>query len=53
MDISKLSCEELDDILARTEYAERGVTLGAAAARDQDLRRAAQDELARRMGLCD
>ena len=41
--------EQLDDIIERTEYAESGVTIGEAAAADQDLRRAAQAELASRM----
>ncbi len=47
--IKTATVEELDDILERTEYAEHGVALWGAAA-DQDLRRAAQAELARRDG---
>jgi len=46
------STEELDAILERTEYCESGVALGGAA-EDQDLRRAAQKELASRMGYDD
>jgi len=45
------SVDQLDAIVARTEYAESGVAIGEAAAKDQDLRRAAQREIARRMGL--
>lgn len=50
--ISTATMDQLDDIIERTEYAEVGVAIGQAAADDQDLRRAAQRELARRMGLC-
>lgn len=50
--VCKASAEQLDDILERTEYADAGVALGEAAA-DQDLRRAAQREIARRMGYDD
>ncbi len=49
-DIRKLSVEELDDILERTEYAEQGVAIGVGAQKDQDLRRLAQRELERRYG---
>ena len=45
--IKSATADELDDILERTEYAEHGVALGVAV-EDQALRRAAQDELARR-----
>ena len=45
------SMEDLDDIIERTEYAENGVAIGEAARADQDLRRAAQRELADRMGM--
>lgn len=48
--IKTATAEQLDDIIERTEYAEAGVALGDAAA-DQDLRRAAQREIDRRMGL--
>ena len=48
--IKTATADQLDDILERTEYAEVGVALGDRAAADQDLRRAAQKELARRMG---
>lgn len=44
------TAEQLDEIIERTEYAEAGVALGDAAA-DQDLRRAAQREIDRRMGI--
>ena len=47
--IKSATAEQLDDILEATEYTEHGVALGGAAA-DQDLRRAAQAELARRYG---
>lgn len=50
--IKAATMEQLDDIIERTEYAETGVAPGAAA-EDQDLRRAAQRELARRMGYVD
>lgn len=50
--LSLLSGEELDLIIERTEYADAGVAIGADAARDQDLRRAAQAEIARRCGHC-
>ena len=43
--------DQLDDILRRTAYAEHGVAIGEGAAEDQDLRRAAQRELGRRMGF--
>lgn len=42
--------EELDDILERTAYADKGVAIGESASTDQDLRRAAQKEIARRFG---
>ena len=48
-DIKALTADELDAIIMKTEYAENGVAVGDAAAADQDLRRAAQRELARRM----
>ena len=48
--IKTASMEQLDEIIERTEYAEAGVAIGEAAA-DQDLRRAAQREMDRRMGL--
>ena len=48
--IATATMGQLDDIIQRTEYADRGVAVGEAAA-DQDLRRAAQQELARRMGF--
>lgn len=51
-DLRKATIDQLDDIIAETEYCEHGVALGAAAA-DQDLRRAAQAEVARRFGLDD
>ena len=47
--IKSATAEQLNNILERTEYAESGVALWDAAA-DQDLRRAAQAELARRYG---
>ena len=50
--IKAATMEQLDDIIERTEYAETGVAPGAAA-EDQDLRRAAQRELARRIGYDD
>lgn len=46
--VRKSSADQLDLIMDRTEYAESGVALGDAAA-DQDLRRAAQAEIARRI----
>ena len=49
--IKTASMEQLDDIMDRTDYAENGVAVGAGAAEDQDLRRAAQRELDRRMGM--
>jgi len=49
--IKTATMEQLDDIMERTEYAESGVTIGEGAAADQDLRRAAQRELERRMGM--
>lgn len=51
-DIKTLTADQLDAIIMETEYAENGVAIGDAAAADQDLRRAAQRELARRMGHC-
>lgn len=51
--VRKANAEQLDDILERTEYAETGVAIGDAAAWDQDLRRAAQREIGRRMGFDD
>lgn len=48
--IRMVTDDDLDDILERTEYAENGVAIGDAAKKDQDLRRAAQKELNRRMG---
>lgn len=50
--IRTATTEQLDDIIERTEYAEVSVAIGQGAADDQDLRRAAQRELAHRMGLC-
>lgn len=49
--IKTATFEQLDDIIERTEYAEVGVAVCEAAAEDQELRRAAQRELSRRMGL--
>ncbi len=46
--IRTATADQLDDIIERTEYAAKGVTLGDDAAKDQDLRRAAKKELARR-----
>lgn len=51
--IRTATAEQLDDILERTEYAESGVAIGDDAAKDQDLRRAAQKEIARRAGFDD
>ena len=48
-DIKTATADELDDIIEATEYAEHGVALGEAA-KDQDLLRAAQAEIARRYG---
>lgn len=47
--IHTATADQLDDIMERTEYAESGVAIGKEAASDQDLRRAAQAELGRRM----
>ena len=47
--IKTATADELDDIIEDTEYTEHGVALGDAAT-DQDLRRAAQAEIARRYG---
>ena len=47
--IRAATCEQIDEILAATEYADKGVALGDAAAADQDLRRAARKELNRRV----
>lgn len=44
------TAEQLDDAIERTAYCEHGVALGEAA-NDKLLRRAAQHELDRRMGL--
>lgn len=46
------SMDELDEIIRRTEYCESGVALGDAG-EDQDLRRAAQNEIGSRMGYED
>jgi hypothetical protein len=48
--VGKLTAEQMDDVLEKTEYAETGVAIGQSAVDDQDYRRAAQKELARRMG---
>ena len=48
--IREATDDDLDEIMERTEYAENGVAIGDAAAADQDLRRAAQKEMARRHG---
>ena len=47
--IKTATADELDNIIEATEYTEHGVALGDAAI-DQDLRRAAQAEIARRYG---
>lgn len=46
--IKQATMSQLDEIIEQTEYAETGVACGPAAY-DQDLRRAAQNELGRRM----
>lgn len=51
--VRSASMEELDSIIERTEYCEAGVAVGAEAAADQDLRRAAQREVSSRMGYED
>jgi hypothetical protein len=51
--LRNMTADELDDIIERTEYAERGVAVGEDAANDQDLRRAAWAEINRRMGYDD
>lgn len=45
--------DQLDDIIESTEYAAHGVAIGESAARDQDLRKAAKHELARRAGFAE
>lgn len=50
--IHEATFDQLDEIMERTEYAESGVALGDAA-EDQDLRRAAQREIAWRFRLDD
>jgi hypothetical protein len=50
--IKTATADQLDEIIERTDYCESGVALGGAA-EDQDLRRAAQRELGRRMGYDD
>lgn len=40
--------EQLDQILERTEYLEKGIALGVDAIQDHDLRCAAQKEIAHR-----
>lgn len=47
-DVSKMSYDELDEILQYTEYADQGVAVGDEAAADQDMRRSVQRELQRR-----
>ena len=47
--VNVMSMDELDEIINHTEYAESGVTIGDGAAADQDLRRAAQKEIGRRI----
>ena len=49
--IRTATADQLDDIIERTEYAEKGVAIGEEAAKDQDLRRAAQAESTRRYAL--
>ena len=49
--IRTATSDQLDDIIERTEYAEKGVAIGVIAAKDQDLRRAAQSEITRRYAL--
>lgn len=51
--IRTATIKQLYDIIERTEYCDQGVALGDGAAKDQDLRRAAQQELARRAGFDD
>jgi len=48
--ITTLTNEQLDDIIDRTAYTVGAVAIGEAAT-DQDLRSAAEAELAKRMGL--
>ncbi|MEO7343629.1 MAG: hypothetical protein ABIU85_02220 [Methylotenera sp.] len=47
--IKTATSDELDEIFEATEYTDKGVAIGAAAAADQDLRRAAEKELGRRI----
>ena len=47
--VKTATMDQLDDIMVLTEYTEGAVTLGQVAIDHQDLRRAAQNELGRRM----
>ena len=49
-DLTTLTNEQLDDIIDRTEYTIGAVAIGDAAI-DQDLRSAAEAELAKREGM--
>jgi ribosomal protein L12E/L44/L45/RPP1/RPP2 len=49
--VSKMTSDELDDVLQSTEYCASGVPIGQAAADDKALRNAAEAELAKRQGM--